>query len=338
MKRIFLYALFLLLLAFALPLLLFVPERDEPAAEEPAAPTPAAADSGAAAAVPEPVLDGAIPLRLQTEAGVETVTMAEYLPLAVAGEMPASFQPEALKAQAVALRSYALYYRDARKPAHPDADICTGAGCCAACAELAALREIWGENFDSYYARICDAVAATDGQYLVWEEAPALTVFHACSAGQTENGAALGIDRSYLVSVDTPETDEAVRNLSSTVEVSEGDFRAAVLSLAPEAELSGPKEGWLGQAVPDAAGRVATMEIGGCTLSGLALRQLFGLRSAAFTLECTEAGFIFHVRGYGHGVGMSQHGANLLAADGADYTAILRHYYPGTALVIAMRT
>lgn len=193
------------------------------------------------------MLDASIPLYLHRESGTEELTMAEYLPLALAGEMPASFQPEALKAQAVALRSYALYYQGERKTAHPDADVCDDPGCCAAAAELSALRETWGEDFDRYYEKICAAVRDTDGQYLVWEEAPALAVFHAASAGQTEAGSVLGVSRAYLVSVNTPETDETVRNLSSTVEVTAEEFRSAVLELAPDAELSGPRDGWLGQ-------------------------------------------------------------------------------------------
>lgn len=339
MKSVFFFSLFSVLLAFALPLLLSVPGSGaaEPAPSElPTAPlestsVPVPDDS------PAPVLDSAVTLRLWTEDGVKTMSMAEYLPLAVAGEMPAAFHPEALKAQAVALRSYALYYQDAPKTAHPEADVCESAGCCAARTTLPALRETWGEHFDEYYAKVCAAVSDTDGQYLVWEDAPALTVFHAASAGRTESGAALGVSQAYLLSVDTPETEERVRNLASTVEVSAEEFRRAILSLAPEAELSGPPETWLGPVSADTVGRVEAMEIGGQRLSGLALRQLFSLRSTDFTVERKETGFVFHVRGYGHGLGMSQYGADLMADDGANYAEILEHYYPGTRLVMALR-
>ena len=338
MKRIFLFTLFALLLIFGLPLLLYVPKEDAaetPAAAETAAPTPNAAP--APTPEPEPVLDGSISVRVQRNGAAEEMTMAEYLPLALAGEMPASFQPEALKAQAVALRSYALYYQSVQKDAHPDADVCGDAGCCAAMAELSGLQESWGENFEEYYAKICAAVRDTDGQYLVWEETPALTVFHASSAGKTEAGSALGVSRAYLVSVETPETEETVKNLLTTVEVSTEEFRSAVCSLAPEAELSGDRGTWLGETSLDTAGRVTAMEIGGVRLSGLALRQLFGLRSTDFSVEMAEDGFVFHVRGYGHGLGMSQYGAELMARDGTDYAAILQHFYPGTDLVMALR-
>lgn len=340
MKRIFLFSLFSVLLAFVLPLLLTVPkgrETEEPPPTEEQAESTVSPTDSVPDTTPEPVLDSEVPLWLQTEDGVVEMTMAEYLPLALAAEMPAAFRTEALKAQAVALRSYALYYQNARKEQHPDADVCERAACCAARATEASLRESWGENYAQYYEKICTAVEETDGQYLVWEEEPALTVFHASSFGNTEEGAALGVDRAYLLSVQTPETEDAVRNLSTTVEVTQEEFRRGVLSLAPEAELSGPAENWLGLRHTDAAGRVEYLEIGGQRLSGLALRQLFGLRSTNFTLEWAENHFIFHVLGNGHGLGMSQYGAELMAGEGHDYATILAHYYPGTRLVMALR-
>lgn len=339
MKSVLFFSLFCVLLAFALPLLLSVPGSGAAPPDASAQPTDPAASgtSPEPSSSPEPVLDDAITLRLWTGEGVKTMSMAEYLPLAVAGEMPAAFHPEALKAQAVALRSYALYYKDAPKSAHPTADVCGDAGCCAARTTVQALQETWGEHFQEYYDKVCAAVAETDGQYLVWEDAPALAVFHASSSGRTESGAALGMSQAYLVSVDTPETAETVKNLASSVEVSTEEFRRAILSLAPEAALDLGPETWLGPVQADTAGRVEAMEIGGQRLSGLALRQLFSLRSTNFTLERRETDFVFHVQGYGHGLGMSQCGADLLADRGESYGAILEHYYPGTRLVIALQ-
>ena len=339
MKQIVLFSIFCVALAFFLPLLFDVPTHGAAETEVPAE-TETPSENAALPQVPEGAsaqvaADAQITLAVLTEHGVETRSMAEYLPLAVAGEMPASFAPEALKAQAVALRSYALYYRVHRKSAHPDADVCCSAGCCAACADEQALRAAWGSQYDAYMDKCAAAASATDGQYLAWEDAPALTVFHASSAVQTEDGAALGVDKRYLVSVETPETAQSVRNLLTTVEVSAAEFAAAVQEIAPEADLSGAPEDWVGAVKLDAAGRVERAEIGGAALSGLALRQLFSLRSTDFTLAWTEGRFLFRVRGYGHGLGMSQHGANLMAAAGADYAAILSHYYPGTVLAAA---
>ena len=345
MKQIAAFSLFAVLLAFVLPLLLYLPGRGGAAAAEEtenaaettpeAPPSPAPAPEAGTA---QPVPDAARTLAVLTDKGVEEMTMADYLPAALAGEMPASFSPEALKAQAVALRTYALYYQAQRKASHPEADVCAFSGCCAALASPETLRESWGAHYAEYTEKLSQAVRATDGQYLVWEEAPALAVFHASSAARTEDAAALGMHQSYLTSVETPETVEEVRNLLSTVEVSPTEFAAAVRSVAPEAALSGAPETWLGAVHLDASGRVDSAEIGGRSLSGLALRQLFSLRSTDFTLSFSEGRFVFRVRGYGHGLGMSQYGAELMARSGADYAEILSHYYPGTALVMAART
>ena len=336
MKQILLFTLFAVALVFALPLLLIPPGISAPEPAQTPAPEQSAAPSPAAGS-PQPVRDDGLFLTLAVDGEVREVTMAEYLPLALAGEMPASFEPEALKAQAVAIRTYALYYRAQRKDAHPDADVCADPGCCAALAKESELRAGWGAHYETYAQKLADAVRDTDGQYLVWEDAPALTVFHASSAERTEAGAALGVDKRYLVSVDTPETQARVRNLLSTVEVTAEELAQAVSAVAPSADFSGDPSGWIGPVTLDAAGRVRQLELGGASVSALALRQLFSLRSTDFTLSCSEGRFLFRVRGYGHGLGMSQYGADLMAEDGKDYAEILAHYYPGTTLVIALK-
>ena len=107
-------------------------------------------------------------------------------------------------------------------------------------------------------------------------------------------------------------------------------------NVAPEngrVYFTGDESAWVGEITRDESGRVSAACLGGVEISGTALRSLFSLRSTAFTLEYTGGSFLFTVTGHGHGVGMSQHGANLMAAQGSDYTQILAHYYPGTLLV-----
>ena len=157
MKQIAAFSLFAVLLAFALPLLLYLPGRSAPADTPQASPAPDASPSPAPTAAAQAVLDASIALEVQTDAGTAAMSMADYLPLALAGEMPASFEPEALKAQAVALRSYALYYRANRKAVHPEADVCSSAGCCAALAEESALRSAWGAQYENYRQKLADA-------------------------------------------------------------------------------------------------------------------------------------------------------------------------------------
>ena len=111
------------------------------------------------------------------------------------------------------------------------------------------------------------------------------------------------------------------------------DLRDTVLSAHPEADFSGPEEEWLGEVRHDDSGRVASMILGGVSLDGKEVRKLFSLRSTAFALARGDGMFTFTVTGFGHGVGMSQYGADKMARLGADYREILAHYYPGTVLV-----
>ncbi|MGN1001763.1 MAG: stage II sporulation protein D [Oscillospiraceae bacterium] len=337
MKRLVLLSVLAVFLAFLMPLAFYMPGRSAGAQAAATPAPPAETDPPAGETEGESVLDADMPLRALRDEELWETTMAEYLPLALAGEMPASFELEALKAQAVALRSYVLWCCENPKQNHPEADVCASSGCCTALAELSKLREEWGGDFDTYYARICRAVSETDGQYLVYEEKPILAVFHSSSLGRTEDGGNIFSAQPYLVSVSSPETADTVRNLETTVEVSADDFRLTVLKLFPQADLSGEAAGWVGEITPNSTGRVAGAVIGGVEISGLTLRQMFGLRSTDFTLDYEEGRFVFHVSGYGHGVGMSQYGANTMAAAGADYAEILEHYYPESQLVVSVR-
>ena len=135
----------------------------------------------------------------------------------------------------------------------------------------------------------------------------------------------------YLVSVSSPESRDTVPDLVTVLEVEADAFRAAVESVAP-AVFSGDPAEWPGPVFPDEAGRVEGMVLGGAWVEGETLRSLFALRSTAFTLTWTGERFRFTVAGNGHGVGMSQYGAELMAEQGADWREILTHYYPGAEL------
>lgn len=323
MKPVIIVALAALLLALALPLALTAARASEsPAATATASPTPAG----------ETLLDEEIVFTALTDGEAAAVTMAEWLPGVLAGEMPASFEPEALKAQAVAARTYILSRRALGSDAHPEADVCDDSACCTAHLTEDELREKWGENYDVYMAKILTAVRETDGLYLSYGGAAIQAVFHSSSAGQTEDAAALWGALPYLVSVSSPETAEDVPNYVTEVEVSVNDFASTLRAAGLDADLSGTPDTWVGTLTPDGGGRVETALVGGLPISGADMRSLFDLRSAAFTLDYVDGAFLFTVTGYGHGVGMSQYGANVMAKDGSDYTQILAHYYPGTTL------
>lgn len=342
MKRAALFSLLSVVLAFILAICLSPRPTEAPAADGPtASPEPPGEESAAAAGEEEAELshtltDADLKLRVLMDGQTREMSMEEYLPMALMGEMPAGFEPEALKAQAVALRSYALYYRAAPKAVHPEADICASAACCAAARTAEEMAESWGAQADEYARKIADAVKATDGQYLSYEEEAILAMFHSSSMGATEHSSELRNPLPYLLSVGSPETAEDVKNLLSTVEVSPEDFRETISRSFPALSLEGEPSAWLGSVTPSAGGRVGSINIGGQEISGLTMRQMFSLRSTDFQLKWTGGNFLFTVSGYGHGLGMSQYGANTMAKEGESYAEILSHYYPGTELVVAV--
>ena len=335
MKKTILLSYLALFIVLGFPLLLQGRSLPQPEAE---APVPSAAESTApetdsapaplAASAGEPAPDS---ITVLTDGGAVTMDMQEYLVGVVAAEMPASFQEEALKAQAVAARTYAMYCALGQK--HGEAQVCTDYTCCQAWQSEETLRQKWGGDYDACSQKIRAAVEATAGQYLSYEGQPVFAAFHSSSAGATEDCGQVWNPSPYLVSVSSPETAEDVPNFVSTVDCTPLDFRDTLLYAHPEADFTGEESGWIGEVRLDGSGRVASAVLGGVSMKGTELRQLFGLRSTAFCLEYTGESFRFTVTGYGHGVGMSQYGANVMAREGGTYTGILAHYYPGTVLV-----
>jgi len=323
---------------FLLPLLL-IPSM-EPVllpAETPAPLQPSEpADTSPAQTLPIPVLptplDAGLSLRVLRDGSAVTMTLEQYLLGVVRAEMPASFAPEALKAQVVAARTYTLY--KLRGSNHGDtADICTDPGCCQAWLEESAARQNWGEAADAYEAKIRAAVRETDGQAMYYGGEPILAAFHSSSAGLTRPaGQVWQNDLPYLQAAASPEGGDSVPNYHSRVEFTADGFRSAVLAACPEADLSGGADAWLTDAVTDSAGNVDTLRVGGVLMRGTRLRSILGLRSACFDWAAEDGKLVFYVTGYGHGVGMSQYGANAMAAGGAAWQEILTHYYTGISI------
>ena len=338
MKRTILCAYIALLVAVGLPFLANrITARASGGGGE-ANPTPSAAVNEAPSPSPSPPPpESAAPGAPQTiavlkkDGAIDEMDMQDYLRGVVSAEMPASFHPEALKAQAVAARSYAMYCASFAK--HGEAQVCTDYACCQAWQSEDERKAKWGERYDENEQIIHAAVESTRGEYLAAGGAPVFAAFHSSSASRTENSADVWSAVPYLVSVESPETAEDVPNYISVVQCSPIDFRDTLLSAHPEADFSGAEEEWVGDMRHDASGRVASVVLGGVDLEGKELRKLFSLRSTAFELAYDAGVFTFTVTGFGHGVGMSQYGADKMARQGADYTEILSHYYPGTVLV-----
>lgn len=296
----------------------------KPAAEpEPAAPETAAVHH-----------DRDVTLTIQDGDTTEQMTLERYLTGVVRGEMPASFEMEALRAQAAAERSYVYYQLAAgRKDAHPDADFCTDHTCCSAYLSETAAREKWGGDFAPWNTRVEQAVSDTDGQVGLYNGRPILAVFHSSSAGRTAAaGDVWSGDLPYLVSVDSPEGEETVPNYYSTVTFTAAEAKEKLLAAHPELKLSGTPDRWFGAAAENGSGRVETVSVGGTDIEGTELRRIFGLRSACFTVAADSESVTFRVTGYGHGVGMSQYGANQLAREGKTWQEILEWYYTGATV------
>lgn len=292
------------------------PEQQPPAQQGASQQTAASKDRGRA-------------VRLLTEDGVKELTMEDYLWGVVAAEMPASFEGEALKAQACAARTYTVIQQNAAAR-HEGADICADSTCCQAWVEREAAQARWGLNAGEYTQKITSAVAGTDGLGILYGGAPIQALFFSSAAGKTVDAAQVwGNAVDYLVSVDSPEGEE-VPNYHSRVELTAGEVRKAVLAAYPGADLTGAESGWFRDIFRSEGGSVRSLVLGGVTLSGSQVRSLFGLRSAAFEVEWDGEKFVFSVTGYGHGVGMSQYGANAMAKAGSSFRDILTWYYTGT--------
>ena len=266
---------------------------------------------------------------------IEEMTMDSYLQGVLRAEMPASFEPEALKAQAIAARTYTLYKMNAGPIAnHPDADACDDINCCKAYKTAENAATDWGSMALYYEEKLARAVAETDGQVILYDGAPILAVFFSSANGHTQNaGAVWQSDLPYLQSVSSPETGELVPNYYSVARFSPDEFRALFLRAHPEADLSGAPSNWITDVARSDADFVTTLRVGGVTIRGNELRSILSLRSPSFTVEWDRDTFVFHVTGYGHGVGMSQYGANALALQGMTAAEILEHYFTGAQVL-----
>lgn len=252
----------------------------------------------------------------------------------VAAEMPAAYHLEALKAQAVAARTRAVAQQmEDGCTAVPGADVCTRSGHCQGFATEDSLREKWGNEYPLYRQRVQEAVSATAGQILTWEGEPITVMYHAISGGRTENVQAVFSEAlPYLVSVESA-GEEDVRGYREDTFFA---YREAAQLLAQAFPSLGITADNLRQtlvvAAHTATGRVESLLAGNGQVKGTDFRRALGLRSTLFTFSMDDDGITFHQTGYGHGVGMSQAGANRMAAGGVGYASILAHYYPGTLL------
>ena len=258
----------------------------------------------------------------------------QYLKEVVSAEMPASFEMEALKAQAVAARSYLVSRQNAYKisgapESHKGADICTDPTHCKAWISEEKRRESWGKDADKNWDKISRAVEETKDEVITYNGEVISAVFHSTSSGKTESSKDVwGGDRPYLVSVESY-GDTLSPKYKSEKEMSLEEFKKIAKENIEGVDFS---KGVVGNIARSDAGGILTVEIGGVYVKGTVFRKIYDLRSTNVEIIIDKDKVKFDVTGFGHGVGMSQYGANYLASQGKDYKEILKTYYTGVEI------
>lgn len=275
-----------------------------------------------------------ISVYIKNEDRVCDMEVEQYIKEVTAAEMPANFYPEALKAQAVAARTYLTnrvrIYKKTETPAeHKGALICTDSSHCKAWISETTKREQWGDDKDKNWQKISDAVDSTKNIIITYNNQPISAVFHSTSSGFTENAKDVwGGDVKYLVSVKS-EGDINSPKFKSEAEFSVEEFKKIAESNIKDVDWD---KGLINNIERSEVGGIKSMDIGGVAIKGSDFRYMYGLRSTNVEIEMLENSVIMYVKGYGHGVGMSQYGANYLAEQGKKYDEILKTYYTGVEI------
>lgn len=264
-----------------------------------------------------------VPLR-GPDGSIEQMDIDTYLTGVVLGEMPADFETEALKAQAVAARTYtAKAIQTGGK--HGDGSVCTDFSCCQAYLpeETFLAKGGTAENLE----KVRKAVLDTSGFVLTYDGQLIEATYFSCSGGSTEDAAAVwGTEYPYLQAVPSPGEEDAA-HFSDTLYFTKAEFERKI-----DCALRGESADWFQIQSYTPGGGVESMMICGETYSGTTLRRLLELPSTRFTIAAQGDTIAVMTKGYGHRVGMSQYGADAMAASGSGYADILGHYYPGTKL------
>ena len=269
--------------------------------------------------------DRSVMLTVKSRTGnLRQMDLQSYLVGVVLAEMPADFDSEALKAQAVVARTYTRKRMEGSK--HDAAAICMDPACCQSWRSEEEYLAQGGRQ--SSVEKVRQAVTDTDGMVLCYDGKLIDATYFSCSGGSTEDAVAVwGQDVPYLQAVESPGEENAPR-YSDTVSFSASDF-AGKLGLSAGEDPAG----WFGAVTYTEGGGVKTMVIQGKEFSGTQLRSKLGLRSTAFEITVRGKKIEITTRGFGHRVGMSQYGAQAMAKAGSAYGEILAHYYTGTELV-----
>ena len=254
----------------------------------------------------------------RSNGSVINLNMTDYLIGVVSSEMPASFNLEALKAQSVLARTYALKAKQTGKKL-------TDTVSTQSYIDIDQMKNKWGNSFNTYYNKIKNTVENTNGEYLSYNGNYIEALYHSTNNGKTESSLdVFGNYYPYLVSVSS----EYDKNASSYLRT----ISMPLDTISNKLGLSLNNDSVISILSYTDGGNIKEININGNNFSGKKVRELLGLRSADFDISISDNNANITTRGYGHGVGMSQYGANGMANAGYSYKDILSHYYPGTTL------
>ena len=325
MRRLFMYVILLILMIFLVPILLtkkFDKVKEVVANEEKQEEAEYVYKSY-----------GTIKLLHSATGQIEELPMDEYLLGVVSAEMPASYEQEALKAQAVVARTYTVY-KIKNNAKHDGSDICDDSTCCQAWISKDDRLAKWEENLrQEYWNKIEQAVYETKGKVITYNGEVIDAFFHSNSGGKTENVSTVwgGADLPYLQSVETAGESE-YNQYASEVSFTKQEFENKMKQNHADFQINYDEPECIKVLEYTQGNRVKTIKIGNLNLSGVEVRTILGLRSANFEVALNQDNINFSVKGYGHGVGMSQTGANTLAKEGKMYEEIIKHFYSGVEI------
>ena len=266
---------------------------------------------------------------------IEELPIDEYLYGVVSSEMPANYEAEALKAQAIVARTYTIYQIMNNSGKHPGADICDNSSCCQAWISKDERLSKWApEEAESNWNKIVDAVNSTSGKIITYQNKPINAFFHSNSGGKTESSLNIwgGMAYPYLKSVETA-GEEGYTQYSSEAKFTKEELLNKLKEKYEDCEIDYSQENCIQILEYTTSGRVKTIKFGNKEIAGTEARTILGLRSTNFTFTISGDEIIFSVIGYGHGVGMSQTGADALAKSGSNCEEIIKHFYTDVEIV-----
>ena len=267
----------------------------------------------------------------------QDMDIEEYLYGVLAGEMPSDFDIEALKAQAVAARTFVMYKQNQGvSKKHPKAIVCTDYSDCQEYKSYEELKSIKGEEWmKESYPKIQQAVDETKGHIVTYKEDPILTLYFSTSGGKTENSEEVFTAQyPYLQSVESPYDELYSPKYESTLDITNQEFVNYIKKRYSNINLDASKLSSQVKILKRSEGQsVETIKIGNKEISGRDIRSIFNLNSSNFDIKFNKDSVVFEVKGYGHGVGMSQWGAQGMAKEDYKYYEILQHYYTDTEII-----